>query len=351
MKAIIKDQPGPGGLRWREWHEPTVKAGDVLVEIERAGICSTDVAIYDWTYRGRHPIELPTMLGHEAVGTITAIGSDVSGMSLGQRVALQVIWGRPHSRETMLGFENLDPDWLHIGASALGGAFAERIAMPVERVIPVPARIDGDDAVLIEPLAVAIHALELVALAPGDTVVVIGPGPFGLLMCQVASRSGARVIVAGLAGTDDARLECARDNGACATVATSGAVEEATEAILAAAEAQQADVVMDCGGTPESTQTALEIAAPAGRIAVFGFTDDVTIQPLRQIIRKGLTLRGVSAAQRKHYGRALELIERGLAEPRLIVSHRMPIDEIERGIQLVKARKASKVILEIRSKG
>jgi threonine dehydrogenase-like Zn-dependent dehydrogenase len=106
-----------------------------------------------------------------------------------------------------------------------------------------------------------------------------------------------------------------------------------------------ADVVFDCGGTPASLPLALEIAAPAARVAVFGFATDATIEPFRHVIRKGLRLAGVSAAQRRHYGVALRMLASGLIQPSAIVTHALPMLEAVEGLELVKSRVATKVAL------
>ena len=343
MKAIIKREPGAGGLEWTDWPDPQPRPGHAIVQIERAGICSTDVAIYDWTYKGRQPVAMPSMLGHEAAGVVIASDGEVP---VGTRVGLQVIWGRPHSRESLAGRENLDPDWIHIGASRLGGTFAERIAMPSERLVLLPEHVGWDDAAMLEPLAVAANAMDLVGLQPGETFVVVGPGPFSLLMIQIARAAGAsRIVAAGLEGVDRARLAVARRVGADAVVEVGADLAGAAGAIREALGQDGADVVIDAGGTPESTFLALDVAAQGARVAVFGFTREARIEPLRQIIRKGLALHGVSAAARRHYGMALRMIERGTIVPSAIVSHRLPIAQVADGIELVKSREAAKVLL------
>jgi L-iditol 2-dehydrogenase len=344
VKAIVKQEAGPGGLAWTDWPEPEARPGYAVVEIERAGICSTDVAIYDGTYRGREPLEIPCMLGHEAAGVVVAGGAgDVPD---GTRVGLQVIWGRPHSRETLDGHENLDPRWIHIGASRLGGAFAERIAMPTERLIPLPETVSWEAGAMLEPLAVAANAMDLVDLRPGEHFVAIGPGPFSLLMILIARASGAAKIVAvGLEGVDTARLAIARRVGADATVEAGADPAETIAAVRDALGADGAEVVLDAGGTAASTPLALDLAAQGARVGIFGFTREAQIEPLRQIIRKGLTLHGVSAAARSHYGMALRMIERGTVSPTEIVSHTLPVARVAEGIELVKAREASKILL------
>jgi threonine dehydrogenase-like Zn-dependent dehydrogenase len=345
MMGLVKTAPEPGAVEWREWPDPSLPPGHVMVEVERAGVCSTDVAIARWTYRGRRPVEIPSLLGHEAAGVVSAVGDGVDDIATGDRVALQVIWGRPHSAETLRGLGNLDPDWIHLGGSRFGGAFAHRISVPAERVIRIPDGIGWDDAALLEPLAVALHAMELVGVGPGDTFALVGPGPFGLLMSQIARAAGAsRVVVAGLAGVDEGRLEVARSLGADSVVSVDRDREAAAEAMLAAAG--PADVVIDGGGTPESTWTALEVAGPGARVGLFGFTREATIEPLRQVIRKGLTLRAVSAARREHYGRALRLVETGAVRPSAIATHRLQLERVAEGIDLAGDRVAAKVLLE-----
>lgn len=348
MNAVVKTEAAPGALAWQEWPDPELRPGHVMVEIAQAGICSTDVAIYRWTYAGRHPIRIPSMIGHEAGGTVSAVGEGVTEVEVGDRVALQVIWGHAHAPQSLRGQENLDPNWFHIGASALGGAWAERIAVPADRVLILPDSVSWEDGALLEPVAVAAHAMELASLRPGETFVVVGPGPFGLLMCQIARAGGAaRVIAVGLEGVDETRLDVARTAGADTTLTFSGDGDSTVAEIRELGFGEGADVVMDCGGTPESTFLSLDLAAPGARVAVFGFTREARIEPLRQIIRKGLSLYGVSAAQRRHYGRALRLIETGVSRPSEIVSHRFPMREAARGLDVMVSREASKVLLDV----
>jgi L-iditol 2-dehydrogenase len=346
VNAVVKTEAAPGALAWQEWPEPELRPGQVMVEIRQAGICSTDLAIYNWTYAGRHPIAVPSMIGHEAAGTVSAVGEGVDEVRVGERVALQVIWGHAHAPQSIRGFENLDPDWFHIGASALGGAWADRIAVPADRVLILPDDVTWDDGALLEPVAVAAHAMELVDLRPSEMFCLVGPGPFGLLMCQMARAGGAaRVIAVGLEGVDEARLEVAKTAGADTTLTFSGDNDAVAAEVRELCFGEGADVVMDCGGTAESTFLSLDLAAQGARVAVFGFTREARIEPLRQIIRKGLTLHGVSAAQRRHYGIGLRMIQAGTARPSEIVTHRLPMSEAADGLELVKARTAAKVLL------
>jgi threonine dehydrogenase-like Zn-dependent dehydrogenase len=167
-------------------------------------------------------------------------------------------------------------------------------------------------------------------------------------MAMIARAAGAaRIVAVGLAGADEARLDLARSIGVDATLTHAGDTEATAEALLDATGGGT-DVVLDCGGTADSTYLALEAAAPGARVAIFGFAHEATIHPLRQLIRKGLTLRGVSAAQRRHYGVALRLVETGAVRPSALVTHRLPVAAAADGLELVKSRAAGKVLLEVR---
>ena len=345
MQALIRYADEPRTLRWSEWPRPAVGTRDVLVRIVRAAVCSTDVAIWAGSYRGRQPNVVPAMVGHEAAGVIEAVGDEVTDLAVGDRVALQVIWGHPHAPESMCGHDNLDPDWFHLGTADRPGAMADLIAIEAHHVVRIPDSIDWDNAALIEALSIAVNAMQRASLAVGENFVAVGPGGLGLLATQIAIRAGAaRTIVAGLAGVDDARLEVARSLGVDHVVSVGKDMTQAAQAILDLTGGVGAQVVVDNGGTAGSTSLALEVAAPAARLAMTGFTPKVEIEPLRQIVRKGLSLHGIAASQRHHYGPAVRMIQAGL-EPAQIISHRLPMSEATEGMELMLGRRATKVLL------
>jgi threonine dehydrogenase-like Zn-dependent dehydrogenase len=346
VKALVKTLATPGALEWREWPEPVNRPDEAIVSIRRAAICSTDLALYEWNHPGRRAPRVPFVLGHEGVGVVTAVGDSVRDLREGDRVALQVIWGRPYSRESMLGREDLDPDWYQLGASDLGGAFAERIALPATKLVRLPSSTQWDDAVLLEPLACACHTMERVALAPGESFVLVGPGPFGLLMCQIARSSGARhIVVVGRVPEDNRRLEMARACGADTIVEFEGDLDATRSAILEATDGLGGDAVVDAGGTTESTQLALDSPANGGRIALFGYSRHGVLDPLRQIIRKGVSVFGISVAQRRHYGIALRMIESGAARPSKIITAHFPFTEAVAAIEQLLDRREPKAVL------
>lgn len=266
-------------------------------------------------------------------------------MSVGDRVVLQVIWGHPHNPQTLCGFENLDPDWFHLGTFTHPGAFAEHIVLAEDHVIPIPDTVSWDNAALVEVLSIAVNAVEQSPVGIGQTALIVGPGSIGLLSAAQAIRAGAgKTIVAGLAGIDDARLDVARRLGVDHVVRVGDDIASALEEIRELTHGAGADVIFDNGGTAGSTSLALDAAAPAAHVSLTGFTPNVALEPMRQIVRKGLTLHGIAASQRRHYGPAIRMIESGL-EPVRIVSHHLPMADATEGMELMLDRSASKVLL------
>lgn len=346
MKAIIKSADAPDALEWRDWPEPRPGPGEVLVGVRRAAVCSTDVAIWDNSYRGRQSSTYPAMVGHEAAGVVEAIGEGVDELQVGDHVCLQVIWAHDQERAALDGYENLDPDWFHLGTATRPGAFAERIAVPAARAIRIPESVDWEDAALVEAHSIAIHAMERLQPVPGEHFVAVGPGTFGLLTAMLARIGGAAtVIVVGQRGIDEARLEVARTLGAGHTLLFDGDAAALAEQVRELTDGEGAQLVVDNGGTPSSTPLALELAASAGRVALCGFTQRCEIEPFRQVIRKSLSLHGIAASQRRHYGPALRSLRAGV-RPSAIVSHRLPMERASEAMALMKERRATKVLLE-----
>lgn len=345
MRALIRYADEPRALRWDTWPDAPAGTRDVLVRIVRAAVCSTDVAIWAGTYKGRQPNVTPAMVGHEAAGVVEAVGAEVADVRVGDRVALQVIWGHPHIPVSLSGHDNLDPDWYHLGTHTQPGAFAEHIVLAADHVVPIPDTVGWDDAALIEALSIAAHADLKTRVGVGERFLAVGPGGLGLLATQIAMRAGAgTTIVAGLAGIDDARLEVARSLGVDHVVSVGADPADALAEIFELTGGAGADVVVDNGGTAGSTSLALDSAAPAGRVAMTGFTPAVEIEPLRQIVRKGLSVHGIAASQRHHYGPAVRMIAAGL-QPERIISHRLPMADATTAMELMLNREATKVLL------
>lgn len=239
---------------------PTPGPHQVLIEVAAVGICGSDVHYFDHGRIGDFVVNAPLVLGHEASGTIRALGSEVTDREIGQRVAMepQETCGRCVQCQT--GRYNLCPDVQFFATPPVHGAFAQYVVLASHRAHPVPDSLSDDAAALIEPLSVGIWANQKANVQPGDRVLVTGAGPVGLLCADVARARGAASIV--VSDTNDLRLQTALDRGATKTVnAMAGPLVD---------QAGEFDVILECSGAGPAVKSAFDAAAPFARIVLVG---------------------------------------------------------------------------------
>ena len=343
MRALIKTASGPGNLALMDAPIPEPRAGEALVRVLRSGLCGTDLLVCDDVYRGRRrPVPSPLVLGHEASGEVVVLGPATDGPAAGTRVAIEAVRGCGVCYQCSRGRYNLCQDWHHIGLTT-DGALAEYAVVPVTSLFPLPASMSLENAAFLEPLATVMNTLERVRPLPGTTAAVIGPGPFGLLHVQALRAAGVGpILVFGRPG-DEARLEIARSAGA-----DDARVADHADAIACAAHWTDGigmGLVIECGGTPEGVQTALEITAGGGTLATLGLVRHTDIDVL-QVMRKDMTWVGVVAAVRRHWAEAIRLVASGRLDPSMLITHRMSLSEALDGFAALRARKAVKVMYD-----
>ena len=255
MDAIRLDAVGE--LSTLEVVEPTCGPGEVLLEVEAAGVCGSDVG----AYRGKAAYEFlthPRILGHEYVGTVTAVGERVEGLAPGDRVVELPLSACGRCPPCRHGAENVCED-VRVTGFHHDGAFAERFTAPARRLHGIPDGLSANRAAMIEPLAVAYRGIvEIGAVAPGERVLVLGPGPIGSLVALLAARAGAQVVLAGLP-RDRARLD-----------RLEGSPVETTELSADATPPGGFDVSVDATGSPEGPATAVTAARNGGRVVLLG---------------------------------------------------------------------------------
>jgi threonine dehydrogenase-like Zn-dependent dehydrogenase len=343
MRALIKTASGPGNLALMDAPVPEPRAGEVLVRVLRSGLCGTDLLVCDGVYRGRRrPVPSPLVLGHEAAGEVVALGQATDGPAAGTRVAIEAVTGCGVCYQCSRGRYNLCQDWHHIGLTT-DGALAEYAVVPVTSLFPLPASMSLENAAFLEPLATVMNTLERVRPLPGTTAAVIGPGPFGLLHVQALRAAGVGpILVFGRPG-DEARLEIARSAGA-----DDARVADHADAIACAAHWTDGigmGLVIECGGTPEGVQTALEITAGGGTLATLGLVRHTDIDVL-QVMRKDMTWVGVVAAVRRHWAEAIRLVASCRLDPSMLITHRMSLRDALDGFAALRAREAVKVMYD-----
>ena len=213
MKAIIKATSEAGSLQVADMPAPEPAPGQILVQIKASGICYSDVSVLNNTYKGRRPVPIPLIMGHEGAGVVAELGSGVSGHRIGDRVALDPLSGCGECLQCKNGFKNMCTNWEHLGLTC-HGTFAEYLALPANLVHKMPDNMDFADAAFLEPLSLVVRSLEKAKLMVGETVAILGPGSLGMFHLQAFKAAGAsKIFMIGLE-QDRGRFEIARDLGA-----------------------------------------------------------------------------------------------------------------------------------------
>ncbi|MFF0400155.1 zinc-binding dehydrogenase [Streptomyces sp. NPDC005248] len=315
-KAIVKTTRGAGGVEIREVSTRPPRAGEVTMEVAAAGVCGTDLHIMD----GQWPTEPPVVMGHETSGTVIDCGDGVGGEWLGARVVAEVLITDGTCRHCLRGRRNLCENRRSIGRLA-DGAFTRQLTIPVRNLHRVPDGLDLLDAALAEPLACVLGALDFPpVVAPGDRVLVTGPGTVGLLAAQVARMAGGTATVAGTP-RDTNRLAVARDLGFPA-VGESAPLD-------ASAVDEHFDVVIECSGAVAAANLCLTACAKAGTYVQLGVFGDPVPIDMDQFCLKGLSLRTYYGASPHALDKALLLLAGGGIAARPLISQVASLDDWE----------------------
>jgi L-iditol 2-dehydrogenase len=340
MLAFRKIAPAFGAQIARVPDAPAPGPGEALVDVAAVGVCGSDVHAYEWTPGYEFMAErLPVTLGHEFSGVVRAVGPDARGLAPGDRVAC---WPTVACAACSACAAARPQDCQHRAVIGLhrDGGFAERVVVPAANLRRLPAGLSLDLAALAEPLAVAINAVSVGDVGPGDRVAVLGPGPIGLAAAWVAQARGAEVLIAGM---DDAlRLDCARAMGLTATA------DLATEPLSDAVTRRfggPADRVIEAAGVPAAVLDGLGVLRSSGVLVVAGiYARDLSL-PLTRFVRMKHQLRAAHDTTDAALTGALALLAaHGEALSRMI-THRLPLAQAAQGFELARTRRAVKVLL------
>jgi L-iditol 2-dehydrogenase len=331
---------GPGDLRFEDTPVPEPGPGEVVLRIEAALTCGTDVK----TLRRGHPVmipRVPTVFGHEFAGTVAAVGPGVGSVRPGDRAVAANSAPCGTCAACRRGRPNLCDDLLFVN-----GAYAEYIALPprlvTENLVTVSPTADAARVAFAEPVACCLRAMDAAEARAGDTVVVLGHGPLGLLLGLLARAGGSRVILAGKTGP---RLERARGLGFAACVD----VARVSDAVLAVREVAGGDVrcVIEATGRPEAWEQAMAIAGKGGTVVFFGGCAPGTSVRLdtRRVHYEELRLLGVFHHTPELIRRAVALLADGTLDPAPLVTHEMGLSDVPRALDLMSRGEALKVLI------
>lgn len=328
MKAIVYDAPRE--FRLVDLPDPVPGPDEVVVRTTLAGVCGTDLHIHEGGFFTRFPLTP----GHEITGEILSYGSNVEGLTQGQRVVVDNASACGHCPECGRSDPLFCRHFRSLGVNAAGG-FAEQVLTPADKVF------DADDlapdlAVLAEPLACAVHGMDVLDLTPGADVVMIGSGTTGLLLAQLILHGGAGRLT--VAGPTQFKLDLARQYGVDRVVQVDRGSPQATAALLKDLSPAGYDVAIDATGSPGVVETLPGLVRDNGTVLVYGMTDAedrVSWSPY-DIFRRQLTIKG-SFAQVNCMDRSLAMLRSGRIRHEGLVTHRFTLDQYGDALAAVRS--------------
>jgi threonine dehydrogenase-like Zn-dependent dehydrogenase len=342
MKAIIKTDQKAGSFAVKEIPVPKCGPGEVLIQIKATGLCYTDMSILNGQYKGRKPVPVPMIMGHEGAGVVAEVGEEVSTVRAGQRVGFEALSGCGKCYNCKTGNKNMCTDWNHIGIT-YDGTFAEYMIIPEELVHVLPENVELADAALLEPLSLVVRSIEHVKPAVGESAVIVGPGTVGLLHLEALKAAGAsRLIVVGL-DVDKIRFRIAERLGATHIVNASDV--DPVEAVLDITGGRGTDIVVETASSPKVWDFLLALVAAKGRISCFGLYPESSFQPLA-LIRKGVTIYGDVAFLQRHFMRAIGWLEAGKVSGQALVTKRFTLEQAGDAFDAFKHKETVKCLFE-----
>ncbi|MGW1159919.1 zinc-dependent alcohol dehydrogenase family protein [Streptomyces sp. NPDC002513] len=327
MKAAVIESVGHAVVT--EVPDPTPGPREVVVEVAACGLCGTDLHIL----QGEFAPKLPIVPGHEFAGVVVGTGTQVTEVSIGDRVAVDPSLYCFECRYCRAGHNNLCERWAAIGVTTAGGA-AQYAVAPVANCVKLPEHIRTEDAALIEPLSCAVRGYDVLKSQLGSHVLIYGSGTMGLMMLELAKRTGAASV--DVLDVNPARLETARQLGVSATAANADELDRP----------QGWDLVVDATGNAAAIQDGLGRVAKAGTFLQFGVADyatRVTIDPYR-IYNQEITITG-SMAVLHSFERAAELFAGGVLDPGVFISDRIPLDRYPDALEQFAAGVGRKIVV------
>src|SRR5262245_2784094 len=338
VKALVKAQASPG-LWLQDVAEPSIGINDVLIRVLRAGICGTDIHIFDWNEWARQTIPVPMTVGHEFVGEIVEVGSNVIDFQPGELVSGEghVVCGR--CRNCMAGARHLCANTSGVGVNR-PGCFAELIALPMTNVWRHDPKVDRDAAAIFDPFGNAVHtALTFEVL--GEDVLITGAGPIGIMAAAVVRHAGARYVV--ITDINDYRLELAAKMGVdLALNIKQTSIRDAQNKL---GMKEGFDVGLEMSGHPSAFRDMLHNMAHGGRVALLCIpSEDIAID-WREVIFNMLTIRGIYGRQMyESWYKMTVLLQSGL-DIGPVITHRFSYRDFEEAFRVMSSGNSGKVIL------
>jgi len=352
MNAIVKGKRQPGA-DITTVNAPTVKEGEVLVKVEAASICGTDIHIWDWNEWAQNRMKkLPIIFGHEVAGEVVEVDKNATTLQVGDKISAET-----HIVDNTCYQCKTDRKHVCQNMQILGvdrdGVFAEYFTLPEENAWKNDPHLDPAIASVQEPLGNAVQAVlpkERVEDIAGKNVAVLGAGPIGLMAIAVLRELGAAKVFATAGGLNRVRMELAKKMGADMVLSAREEGEKLVKTIIDATDGNGVDIALEMSGDPNAVRQAFEMLTPGGRISLLGILEKPMELDLNNaVIFKSATVYGITGRRMFETWYQVKglLAKRSFKEKiAAIITHRMPMRDIIQGIELIKSKQAGKVVLE-----
>ncbi|MDE0820516.1 MAG: L-threonine 3-dehydrogenase [Opitutales bacterium] len=339
MKALVKKEP-ESGLWLEDVPEPLIGDNDVLIKVDRTGICGTDLHIYNWDEWAQSTVPVPMVVGHEFVGEIVDVGRNVRDFHIGELVSGEghVVCG--HCRNCMAGRRHLCNDTAGIGVTR-PGAFAEFISLPQTNVWVHNPDIDLDVASIFDPFGNATHsALSFPVL--GEDVLITGAGPIGIMCAAIVRHAGARHVV--ITDVNPYRLELAGSMGVTSAVNVAGQSLDDVQKQLGMEEGF--DVGLEMSGNPSAFNDMITNMCHGGKIALLGIPEKDMAIDWNTVVFNMLTIKGIYGREMyETWYKMTVMLQSGL-DIAPVITHRFKFDDFQNGFETALSGESGKVILE-----
>lgn len=351
MKALVKKAKGPGNLALMDWPVPEIGDGDLLIQVKAAGICGSDLRMKN--LGNSENLCAPVVVGHEFAGVIAAVGKNVNGFQVGQRVASDNsgdLCG--HCDMCAQGNYLLCANRVGLG-SGMDGGFAPyvKISQHLLSVNPqslylIPDNVSFEEASLLDPICNAYKAVvQESSLKPGQDIAIFGLGTIGLLAVKIAALMGAGRIIAVNRSDNQRRFQIAREFGATDVICSSR--EDVIRRVTQITGGEMVPTLIDCAGQNQILEQALTLLQKGGEFIKVGYDAGPVNVSLDHYVNKGIRIQGHFAYDYQGWKNCLKLLAMGKLDVRSIITHRLPLEQWEEGFRLVEHREGIKVIFEL----
>lgn len=338
MKSLAKQHPKKG-IWLVENPMPEVGHNDLLIKIRKTAICGTDMHIYHWDEWSQKTIPVPMIVGHEYVGEVVDMGSEVQGFKKGDRVSGEGHITCGHCRNCRAGRRHLCRNTEGVGVNRQG-AFAEYLVIPAFNAFKIPDNISDDLASIFDPFGNAVHTALSFDLV-GEDVLITGAGPIGIMAAAVAKHVGARHVV--ITDVNPFRLELAKKMGA--TRAVNVAEQDLKTVMDELGMTEGFDVGLEMSGVPSALHSMLDTMNHGGNIAMLGLPPDNVAIDWNKVIFKGLVIKGIYGREMfETWYKMASLIQSGL-DLSAIITHQFTVEEFQQGFETMASGQSGKVIL------